>query len=123
MSDAEPATRRHETPNAVMHTYASRGLNGTDLALWRVEMAPGSAGPVHSVDVEQVLVLLQGELQLELDGDTTELGPDAAKVLPARAERQLINRSVAPAVAMVCSHSGARASTALRADVSIPWAE
>ena len=60
---------------------------------------------------------------MSLDGTTTELGPDASTVLPAGVERQLINRSVTPAVAMVCSHSGARASTALRADVSIPWAE
>jgi quercetin dioxygenase-like cupin family protein len=106
-----------------MYTYASHGLTGSDLAVWRVEMAPGAVGPVHSVDAEQVLVVLEGELQVHVDGTTTDLGPDGSKVLPASAQRQLANRSPRPAVAIVSSRSGARASTAERSDVSIPWAE
>ncbi len=115
--------KRHETPNAVMYTYASRGLTGSELAVWRVEMQPGAAGPVHSVDVEQVLVVLRGELQLEVDGTTTVLPEDGSGVLPAGAQRQLTNRSAGITVAIVCSRSGALASTADRTDVTIPWAQ
>ncbi len=123
MTDTELMPQRHETPNAVMYTYASRHLTGSELAVWRVEMEPGAAGPAHAVDTEQVLVVLQGRLQLDVDGTTTELGPDGSKVLPANAQRQLTNGSPGSTVAIVCSRSGARASTAERTDVKIPWAE
>ena len=117
------APRRHDTPNAVMYTYASRELTNSELAVWRFEMEPGAAGPLHAVDVEQVVVLLEGELKLEVNGTTTDLLPDSSKVLPANTQRQLTNTSSGPTVAIVCSHSGARASTAERAGVTIPWAE
>jgi quercetin dioxygenase-like cupin family protein len=123
MSDVKSVPRRHETPNAVMYTYASRALTGSDLAVWRVEMEPGAVGPVHSVDVEQVLVVLQGALQVDLDGTTYDVGPQRSRVLPANAQRQLSNTSVGSTVAIVSSRSGARASTAERSDVAIPWAE
>lgn len=123
MSNDDPEPRRHETPNAVMHTYASRQLTGSDLAVWRLEMQPGAAGPLHTVDVEQVVILLEGELKLDVNGATTDLLPDGSKVLPANIPRQLTNVSSGSAVAIVCSHSGARASTSDRTGVAIPWAE
>ncbi len=123
MKIAELSSRRHETPNAVMYTYASRHVTGSELAVWRVEMEPGAAGPVHAVDVEQILVVLEGVLELDVDGTTTDLGPHGSKVLPADVQRRLTNNSPGSAVAIVCSRSGARASTAERRNVTIPWAE
>jgi len=114
--------RRHETPNAVMHTYASRSLTGTDLAVWSAEMAPGASGPVHAADADQVLVVLEGELELTLRGTSRSLIRGSSVVLPAGEERRLTNRSAAPVVALVSSTSGVRASTAEQEGVPVPWA-
>lgn len=122
MPDTTQAPRRHETPNAVMHTYASRTLTGTELAVWRTEMQPGAAGPAHVIDGEQVLVVLDGELELTLHGETRTLRRGASAVLPAGDERRLVNRSATTAIGLVASFSGVRASTADRDDVPLPWA-
>lgn len=122
MSDITPVPRRHETPNAVMHTYASRSLTGTDLAVWSVEMDPGASGPVHTVDGEQILVVIDGELQLNLGGQTRTLRRGMSAVLPAGEERQLVNLAGSPAVTLVSSRSGVRASTAQQDGVPLPWA-
>jgi quercetin dioxygenase-like cupin family protein len=120
--EAAQTPRRHETANAVMHTYASASLTGTELAVWRVEMPPAAAGPIHSVDVEQVLVMLQGEVALEVDGITIMLGADASAVIPAGASRRVTNDAATSAVAIMCCRSGARASRPEQPDVTIPWA-
>lgn len=122
MSDVTEVPRRHETPNALMRTYASRELTGTELAVWSVEMAPGASGPVHTVDAEQVLFILGGELELTLGGEARTLRRGTSAVLPAGDERQLVNRSASLAVALVSSMSGARASTANQDGVPLPWA-
>jgi quercetin dioxygenase-like cupin family protein len=116
------APRRHETANAVMHTYASASLTGSQLAVWRVDMPPAAAGPLHSVDVEQVLVILQGEVALEVDGITIVLGADASAVIPAGATRRVANAAATSAVGIMCCRSRARASRAEQPDVTIPWA-
>ncbi|QEC47895.1 cupin domain-containing protein [Baekduia soli] len=122
MSDIAQVPRRHETPNAVMHTYASRALTGTELAVWSVEMEAGATGPVHVVDGEQVIVVIDGELELTLRGETRTLRAGASAVLPAGDQRQLVNRADSPAVTLVSSRSGVRASTAQQDGVPLPWA-
>jgi len=122
MSDVTQVPRRHETPNAVMHTYASHELTGTELAVWSAEMAPGATGPVHTVDQDQVLIVLDGELELTLCGEARTLRRGASAVLPAGDERRLVNRSAAPAIALVSSKSGVRANTAQQEGVPLPWA-
>ena len=47
-------SRRTTTPNGVMTTHASPTQGGSTLAVWRVEMVAGAAGPQHSFDTEQV---------------------------------------------------------------------
>jgi quercetin dioxygenase-like cupin family protein len=105
-----------------MYTYASQELTGSELAMWRLEMAPGAAGPVHSVDTEQVLVMLEGEIELVLEGEVRVLASGASAVLPAGHERQLRNESQRPAAAMVAARAGARATAPGKENVAIPWA-
>jgi quercetin dioxygenase-like cupin family protein len=59
-------TRKTETPAGVMTTLASPTLGGARTALWRVEMQPGAAGPVHAIDVDQVLTVVSGGLSVVL---------------------------------------------------------
>jgi len=84
------ACRRTETPNAVMTTLASPTQGGTACALWRVDMGPGQAGPVHAVDAEQVWTVLAGSATIELDGDAHVVGPGDTVVMPASAVRRVV---------------------------------
>ena len=81
--------RRVETPNATMTTLASPGVGGAAHALWRVEMAPGQAGPPHRSDVEQVLTVTAGRVRLSVDGEVRELLPGDTAVVPAGALRRV----------------------------------
>lgn len=100
--------RRSETPNAVMTTCASPSVGGSaDLSLWWVEMAAGATGPVHVLDSEQLWSLVEGRVQVELDGVGIELDAGDTAVLPAGVPRQL--RALASVRAVVC---GAATTTA-----------
>jgi quercetin dioxygenase-like cupin family protein len=115
-----PAT--FETPNAVMHTHASPSLNGSRLAVWRVEMAPGAAGPLHAASEEQVVVVLDGELTASLSGRTTVLAPGDSLVLEAGAERRLRNAGAAPVAFIAVSPPAPTATVRGGEPVPIPWA-
>jgi quercetin dioxygenase-like cupin family protein len=68
-------SRRTETPNAVMTTLASPEQGGAATAVWRVDMLPGQAGPLHGIDAEQVWTVLDGSATVELDGETLTVAP------------------------------------------------
>ena len=109
---------RFETPNAVME----RVDGSNDLAVWQTELPPGAAGPLHVVDVEQVVVVVQGELLTRVDGREELVGPGGAFVLPAGAERRLLNRGSSTVVTVTASVPGAMAVVGDAAPVPVPWA-
>ena len=115
-----PAT--FETPNAVMQTYASPALTGSPLAVWRTEMAPGAAGPLHSASTEQVLVMLEGELGVAVAGRTQTLRAGESIVLEAGVERRLHNAGAGGVAFLACSPPAATATVPGREAVPIPWA-
>ncbi len=109
----------HETPNARMRTLAAPSLGTRELSVWEVTMAAGQAGPEHSVDHEQVWVLLEGALRVELDGrelrgragDTLVLGAGAARRVQAEgALRAVVASPAAPLV-----------TTAGQGTRALPW--
>lgn len=103
--DAE--SRRTETPNGTMTTFATPTQGGTEgIAVWRVDMAPGRTGPLHAFDTEQVWTFLDGTATIDLDGRELEAGPGDTVVLPAGAPRQMTSRPDAGFTAVVAAHAG-----------------
>jgi quercetin dioxygenase-like cupin family protein len=120
-------TRRTETPNAVMTTLASPTQGGSAQAVWRVEMRPGQAGPLHGIDAEQVWTVLDGGARFEVGagteaGDGTEagtgteaggrtasLGRGDTIVLPADIARRVTADAQAGLVAIVAAPASMRA--------------
>lgn len=102
------ATRRIETPAAVMTTLASPSLGATEvLSVWRVEMAAGSSGPTHRIDSEQVWTVLSGAARvLAVDGEVAVEAGDTV-VLPAGLDRTIV--ADASFVALVAGRGDARA--------------
>jgi len=102
--------RRTETPNAVMTTLASPTLGGAERSIWRVDMDPGSAGPAHIFDVEQVWTVLSGSATIELAAQSITAGPGDTVVMPAAVVRQVHADPRAGFSAIVTATAGARAS-------------
>src|SRR5215469_3692754 len=104
-------SRRTETPNAVMTTLASPTLGGAGQAVWRVDMQPAQAGPLHSWDAELVWTVLEGGAAFELDKETLSVGPGDTLIMPPNVPRQVTADPVAGLVAIVAAPAGARAYT------------
>ncbi|MGH3240117.1 MAG: cupin domain-containing protein [Spirillospora sp.] len=100
-------SRRTDTPNGTMTTFATPTQGGTEgIALWRVDMAPGRTGPLHAFDTEQIWTFLDGTATIDLDGRELEAGPGDTVVLPADVPRQLTSRPDAGFTAVVAAHAG-----------------
>jgi quercetin dioxygenase-like cupin family protein len=104
-------TRRTETPNAVMTTLASPVQGGAGQAVWRVDMRPGQAGPLHAIDTEQVWTVLDGGAAVELDGQVLTVGPGDTLILPADAPRRVNADPAAGFSAIAVAPAGTRAYT------------
>ena len=104
-------TRRTETPNAVMTTLASPIQGGAGQSVWRVDMRPGQAGPLHAIDTEQVWTVLDGGATVELDGQALTLGPGDTIILPADAPRRVSADPEAGLAAIAVAPAGTRAYT------------
>lgn len=104
-------SRRTETPNGVMTTFATPTQGGTGgIAVWRVDMVPGKTGPRHAFDTEQVWTFLDGAATVDLDGRTLEARPGDTVVLPADAPRQM-TAGDSGFTAVVAAHAAASPTT------------
>lgn len=99
-------SRRTETPNGVMTTFATPTQGGTHgLAVWRVDVQPARTGPLHAFDTEQVWTFLDGTATVDLDGRKLEAGAGDTVVLPADLPRQL-TAGDSGFTAVVAAHAG-----------------
>ncbi|MEV4617623.1 cupin domain-containing protein [Asanoa sp. NPDC049573] len=114
-------TRRFETPAGVMTTLGSPTLGGATRPIWRVEMLAGSAGPVHTIDAEQIWTVLSGGAEVRVDGAEVRIGTGDTLVLAPDVERQLTADAETGLTAIVTSPAGSTA-TAAGNRVQPPWA-
>ncbi|WP_084958757.1 cupin domain-containing protein [Thermoactinospora rubra] len=112
--------RRSETPAGVMTTLASPTQGGAERAIWRVEGKPGAAGPLHSVDVEQLWAFLDGEAVVELGEESYAVGSGDTVVMPGGVLRRL-TAGQAGFTAVVTAAAGARASAGGKDFGVPPW--
>ena len=116
------AARVVETPAATMRTYASPTTeNRAPVAVWRTEMAAATSGPVHVVDLDQVVVVVSGELTAEVDGTAFVVPAGDSALLPADAERRL-TAGPEGLVTVTASLPGASARIGAGDPVPVPWA-
>ena len=101
--------RRTETPNAVMNTLASPSQGAThELSMWTVQMRAGQRGPLHSFDSEQIWHVLDGQVEIVIDGQQLQLGVGDTAVLAAGLERQVT--ALSDTRILVCGRGTAVAS-------------
>ncbi len=107
----------HTTPNATMRRYP-----GAEVALWRTEMAPGAAGPVHAVQCEHTIAVAEGVLEATIEGRVQVIEADGAITIPAGAVRRLGNPGSGPLVTYTASLPGSLARVGDAEPVVVPWA-
>ncbi|RMI41433.1 cupin domain-containing protein [Streptomyces triticirhizae] len=118
-----PSTDPIRTPAATMTTLASPSLGSAELSTWRVEMAPDTSGPEHSVDREQIWTLTRGTLEITAEGTTHTARAGQTVVLPAGMVRRVNCPAGEPAEALVAMAADGRA--AVPGDATsrpVPWA-
>jgi quercetin dioxygenase-like cupin family protein len=101
-------SRRTETPNGVMTTLASPSQGDSQLAVWRVDMVPGAAGPQHVFDTDQVWAVVGGKARIDLAGDTVAVAAGDTVIMPADAQRKITAHPDAGFTAIVCAPARTR---------------
>jgi quercetin dioxygenase-like cupin family protein len=111
-----------ETPAATMRTYASPSTAiPAPFAVWRTEMAAGAVGPLHVVDVDQVVVVIAGQLRAEVAGREFVVPAGDSALLPAGVDRRLA-AGTGDLVTVTASQPGAMARVGAGGAVAVPWA-
>ena len=114
--------RAVETPAATMRTYASPSTAiPAPFAVWRTEMAAGAVGPLHVVDVDQVVVVVSGQLHADVDGRKMVVPAGDSALLPAGVERRLA-AGPEDLVTVSASQPGGTARIGAGDPVAVPWA-
>jgi quercetin dioxygenase-like cupin family protein len=69
-------------PQRIWDGVVARALSGTEATLAAIELDPGAVVPEHSHVNEQTGILVRGSLTFTIGGETKELRPGAAWVIP-----------------------------------------
>ena len=95
--DAPEGTAEAERFAQFRKPLRNADAEGLDMSL--IEVAPGEAGPMHTHhgSVEEVYVVLAGDLEIDHDGGTVEGRPGTVCYFPPGATHRPINRADAPA--------------------------
>jgi quercetin dioxygenase-like cupin family protein len=91
-----------DAPGATMTGLASPSRGATDVAAWRARFEPGYASPPHSLDREEVFVVLTGALTARFADHSETAHAGGALITPAGVEFSLVaERGPAEAVCML----------------------
>jgi quercetin dioxygenase-like cupin family protein len=113
------------TPNAVMTSLATPSRGSTEVSAWTVRMAPGTGGPRHAMDREQIWLPLSGTITVTAGETEHQVAPGQAAILPAGEVRQIRTSGDGPAEVLVCMAGGAGLATLPETGESrrVPWTE
>jgi quercetin dioxygenase-like cupin family protein len=97
----------------------SRGAHET--CVWRLALAENTPGTVHSVDREEIFVVLSGRAVATIDGDALELAPGDALIVPAQHPFSLANPYGEPFEAIAVLPVGGLAAMPAGTPFAPPW--
>lgn len=110
-----------QLPGVRFTSLASPGLGSPETCVWQVRVDTGVVSDPHTLDRDEVFVVLEGRIRLSADGPDLTAG-DAATV-PAGEAIRLANTGDGPARLQVAVRSGFTATMADGTPVGTPpWA-
>ncbi len=110
-----------ELPGLRVTGLASPSRGAKETSVWRLSIAPGTPGVEHSVDREEIFVVLHGQAVATLDGQSHDVRAGDALIVPAHVSFSLANRSTEPFEAIAALPVGGRASMTAGEPFSPPW--
>ena len=119
-SDA-PTFRLADASHTVFTGLASPSRGAHETSVWRVALAPGTPAAVHSLDHEEILVVLAGQAVASISGAEYAIGPGDAIIVPSGAPFSLQNPHTAEFEALAVLPVGARASMGQDQWFTPPW--
>jgi mannose-6-phosphate isomerase-like protein (cupin superfamily) len=113
----------HELHGSVFASYAAPATGSHELCAWRLEVPAGSSGVPHTVSREEVLLVLDGTLQVTLTGgaEPVAAAPGDVIVVPAGAVFRIDNPGAEPASAWVTTSVGLEAVLPDGSKIQPPW--
>jgi quercetin dioxygenase-like cupin family protein len=116
-----PACPTFTLPSLAVQGLAAPSRGARETCVWRLVLAPGAPGAVHSVDREEIFVGLSGRASATLDGVTHDLGPGDTLIVPAGHAFALANPTGEPFEALAVLPVGGRATLATGESIAPPW--
>jgi quercetin dioxygenase-like cupin family protein len=78
-------------PGLTVTGLAAPSRGSRETCVWRLALAAGAPGPVHTVDHEEIFVVLTGRAVATIDGVDHDLTPGDALIVPANQPFSLSN--------------------------------
>ena len=117
-TDATP----YETHGSRFQSYVAPARGSSQLCAWRLEIPADLKGVAHRPTREEVLLVLGGELQMTLDGVSSELRQGDVALVPADSEL-CVSAGPDGATAWVTTTPGLEAVMDNGSRISPPWAQ
>jgi quercetin dioxygenase-like cupin family protein len=125
-----PVIQRADAPQFdIEHTGASiTGLaapsrGSKENSAWEVRIPAGEVGLAHTLDHEEIFVILSGRLTVTLGDDAHDVGPGDAVIAPAHLSLSLANPHAEPAAAIAILPVGAQGRIGGGEPFTPPWSE
>jgi quercetin dioxygenase-like cupin family protein len=112
----------HEIHGARFVSYATPRTGSKELCAWRGEIPAGTKAPAHTVNREEILHLLDGELLITLDGRTERVTAGDTLIINPGATFAAENPTDRTTVTWVTTSIGLQAELADGSVITPPWA-
>lgn len=103
-------------------SFVSPRRGSEQLCAWKLSVPAGQVGVAHRPSNEEVLLILDGRLQVTIDGDRGFVGPGDVVLIPAGAS-VTIDGTTVDASAWVTTTRGLRATLENGEMIAPPWAQ
>jgi quercetin dioxygenase-like cupin family protein len=110
-----------ELPGLKVVGLAAPSRGAAETCVWQITVPPGTSGPPHTLDREEIFVGLSGEARVALDGADHVVANGDALVVPSGHPFALSNPGPEPFTALVVLPVGGRAAFPGGDRFSPPW--
>jgi quercetin dioxygenase-like cupin family protein len=111
-----------ETHGSRFSSYVAPSRGSSELCAWRLDVPADLDGVAHRPNREEVLLVLDGELQITLDGVHAELHRGDVALVPANSELR-VDGGPLGATAWVTTTPGLEAVMTDGSRIAPPWAQ
>ena len=114
------ATDTIEAHGSRFTPFANPTLGSTELCVWRVQIPADTTGVSHSLNHEEVITVLDGEVQFRLDEDKAVLRAGEAVIVPA-GHTMAVDTHTMPATILAITKVDVHATMADGTSFTPPW--